>query len=201
MHPSPLYRAAFLLLSLAVGLSALATAGAALLNPAGSAWFMFGFELCVVLACVFGVLTARGVYVSGVPMIWLCVAGCVAVASYVGMLSAGGRLFDTSLRPLVLGRLGAAGLFVLAACFEATRLNARAAWPMLIKGTACLLPVAGVLAAWRFGLLAKVEGFLAIVVFGVAFVLIGGFLAAGFHWLIRGFEVGLKARTEPPKTA
>jgi len=200
MHPSKPYRLSLAALAGLVGLSAVTTAGLAVLNPAGPAWFMLGFELCVLLATVFGVLTALGRFQQGVAMIWICIAGCVAVASFVGALSAGRKLFDIGLEPWVAARFAAAGVFVLAALFEATRAQAGRAWPLLLKGASCLLPVLVVAAAlyrgWGTAQLANLNGLVRILILGVGFVLFGALLAAGIHLTLKAFEIGLSRKPQ-----
>lgn len=194
MHPSKPYRLSLAALSGLVGLSAVTTACLAVFNPAGSAWFMLGFELCVLLAAVFGVLSGLGRFKKDVAMIWSCVAGCVAVSSFVGALSAGRKLFDVGLEPWMAARFAAAGVFVLTALFEATRAQAGRAWPLLLRGALCLLPVLVVAAAlyrgWGSAQLANLNGLVRVLLFGIGFVLFGALLAAGIHLTLKAFDVG-----------
>lgn len=101
-------------------LSALAGAywGLAGLWPRVS-WPLFAFELVTILACVFGLLVARGRFADSPGLTILCIAGLIMTGGVLGWLGANKVHAGVNLRPFMLSRLAVAGvLYALAAISE-----------------------------------------------------------------------------------
>src|SRR5436189_5413138 len=76
----------------AVLLSALAMVVASTLLVATPVWVLFGFELVIAIACVTGLQFAAGKYQDGQGLAMACVAGTIAVGSFLGWLGSRHRI-------------------------------------------------------------------------------------------------------------
>lgn len=192
------------LLSGLVAASAGVTAVLALVQKPGAAWFLAWFEVVVLTAGVFGVLLARGRFRDGPAIALLCIAGCVAVGSFLGYLSAGRTLMGQSMTVFLLGRVAAGGVFAAAAGLDVLLRRPGQSVPLLMKGLLAGIPVLVVAAmAVRTSALATINGLHPMVQFGVyigAFVVLTAMSCAAAHWTIRAFALGVEAgatRGEP----
>jgi hypothetical protein len=93
------------LLSGLVLLSAAATLLASFVIPARPVWPLIGFEVLIVLAGVYGVLSARGAFGEGPGLAHACVSGTVFAASVLGFLGATGQIGEHGLQSWLLARV------------------------------------------------------------------------------------------------
>src|SRR5437763_1134903 len=89
--------AAIMLCSL-TGISSVAVIAAAALDSP-PAWFLFAFEVVILLACIIGCLIGIGRFAEGPAIGLACIAGCIAVGSLLGYFGAGKALMGRSLTP------------------------------------------------------------------------------------------------------
>lgn len=184
------------LLSVVLGLSALAAGGAAIANSVAGAWrpawFTFGFELVTLFAAVFGVAAGRGRSVPGIStaVTIACVAGSVAIASLFGYLAAGRTLFGIGLLPLLGLRFAIAGALAVVACSMVLSADRRSFF-LIAKGTALILLSAAVAAGIWLGRprLAAISDELLMGVVVAGFCVVTGLLAAGIHWVVGAFTL------------
>jgi len=208
IRPVPaLVKVMLLLCCIAVGLSAIAFAIAAVVLSVRPIWLMFGFELVTLVGAIFGLLFCRGKFQDGQALALCCVAATFFVGAVLSYLSVNGALQTSlsavgiSLKPYVVGRsLAAALLIALAAAMVLTRTNASRPylWRALLTGLPILI-VGGAAFAGRGALasaLSSLPGyitiFIALIAGLVAVVLISGSL----HCLIRAFEFGRPTNPE-----
>jgi hypothetical protein len=179
-------------LGLIVCLSGTVGAGAAISNSAGGswrpAWFMFGFELVVVLAGVMTWMLGRGRFGSAAVGL-ICAAGTILIASGFGFLGAGKVLWGFSLMPHLAARvLISAAIAAMAVRIHLSsdpgnlRLAARGVvlgLPVLVVGGAAWAARAQI-TSWPTVLL--------LVLAMVGFVVATGLIAASADCLIRAFS-------------
>jgi len=185
------FRQAVLALGVITTASALIGAAASLANQAGGAWrpawFMFGFELVVILAGLLAVLIARGRFGSP-PLGLVCAAGCVLVATLFGYLGAGRILLGMSLTPLLGFRAVLAAAMVVVAAV--VRLGRRSESIRLFRtGVAIgliLVICVGAAYALRSRIYAMSDSVL-VVGSMIGFVVLTGLIAASADFLIRAF--------------
>jgi hypothetical protein len=192
-----LLRALLAPLAALTGLSALAVGAAALLSRPAPAWSALGFEAVVLLAACFGWHAARARRSpDGSAMALLCVALCIAVASFLGYLGSGRALFGVGLAPLVLARFAVAAAFVLASALEVLRHAPQESLPRLVKGAVALaIPAAVAVLLWRGVGATHIAGLNSTVratAYFAGFFLFGGLFCAGVHWSVRAFVVALE---------
>lgn len=198
-----------LVLSLVMGLSALAGAGLALAPLLGSdqrpAWILFGFEVVVLAGAVVGVLFGRGRFGEAPGLALACIAGTFAVASILGWQAAGRQLNGISLNPFVAIRVLVA--LALGTCGAWCVLSRReTAWRSALLGVTLGVPVvlavaALVIRSWREAIAGHVgSGGAAAAAAVIGFLFFGGLLSASAHFLIRAFELG-RTDEEPAKPA
>ena len=139
-----------------MALVALVTVGAVLTSADQYYWMVVGFEVVVVVACIFAVLTARGKFRDGPGMALVSVAGVLFVAGVLGYLSTKGtdgalmlrgRAFP--MKPWALLHAGAAGLMALAAAYEVLRRDRRSLY-YLSRAAMAGVPLGAVMAAGWF---------------------------------------------------
>src|SRR6267142_2051810 len=68
--------------------------GAMILSPK-PVWVLFGFEVVITVATVLGVLFAMGRFQDGQGLAMACVAGTIAVGSFLGWLGADRHLITS----------------------------------------------------------------------------------------------------------
>jgi hypothetical protein len=185
----------------ALTLSALGTATLSFLVVDKPLWLLFGFEVVIAITGVLGLMFALGRFQEGQGLALACVAGTVAVASFLGIwfvLRRNALAVNMSVRPvemLLLARLGAAGVLGLIGAWAVLKRNSRSWWylgraamavaPLLAAGAVFALgraqvsSAASALPGWVSGL---IGGILAMV--GMVLV------CAAVHCVIRAFEMG-----------
>jgi len=175
-----------------VGASGLVGAAAALANQAGGAWrpawFMFGFELVVMLTGVLVWMLGRGRF--GSPAVGLvCAAGCILVASLFGFLGSGKVLWGMNLTPFFGARVVLAVLIAAIAGMLQLDSNPKGR-RLLVRGAGIGAVAIGLLAsAWMMrGQMAAWSEVLLVVLAMVGFVLVTGMIAASADCLIRAFS-------------
>jgi len=166
-------------------------------------WVLFGFEVVISIAMVLGMFFARGRYQDGQGLTMACVAGTIAVGSFLGWIGTRHHLTtsrgDISLNAWLMGRMGAAAalgvvgaMLVLARNPKSLRYVFRSAvtgGPLVVLlGLYALKPTVITTAVshlpdWAAGMIATLGGVVAIVL-----------ISASVHCLIRAFELG---RIEP----
>lgn len=169
----------------------------ALSNMAGGAWrpawFMFGFELVVVLAGVMTWMLGRGRFGSQAVGL-VCLAGTVFIASGFGFLGAGRVLWGFSLVPHLAARVLISGAIVALAVRAHLGTDAPSR-RLAIRGVILALPVlvvgVTVWAAW--GQITGWPSVLVLILMMLGFVAGTGLIAASADCLIRAFS----ARTAP----
>lgn len=174
-----------------IGLSALAGAAAALLNSP-TAWFLFAFEGIILLSAILGVFVGRGRFAEGPALALACIAGCVAIGSYLGYMGSGRVILGASMKPFLGARAAsAAGLAVVAAWIVLSR-RLRIALPRLIKGLLVGLPIPVIV--WvLWAMRARVSAAPDLLRAGgavVLFVVVTALLSASIHLILRAFESG-----------
>jgi hypothetical protein len=184
-------------------LSALGMIAASTLLVKDPVWVLFGFEIVIALGCVMGLLFAAGRFQDGQGLAMACVAGTIAVGSFLGWLGAahhqiGTTRGDFSLNRLLLARAAAAVVLGVVGALLVLSRNPRSwsyVWKAALTGGPILLigavfalkrsAVTGALSSmpgWMVGMIGTVGGILAVVL-----------ISASVHCLVRAFELG---RTE-----
>jgi hypothetical protein len=174
-----------------VGVSSLAGAGAAI-AARPRIWFLLGFECVVVTAAVLGFLVGRGRYRQGPALALACVAGSVAVASYLGYLGSGRTILGIGLMPFLAFRLGIAGAIGMVAAWIVLSRRPGIGLPRLFKGLVIGLVLA-VLGAGVWTVRARIAALPDIARIAgavVLFVVFTALLATSVHLIIRAFESG-----------
>jgi hypothetical protein len=180
-------------------LSALGMIVAALFLSSKPVWVLFGFEFAISVASVLGILFARGKFQEGQGLAMACVAGTIAVGSFLGWLGTQHHLTtargDIPLNTWLLGRLAAAAALGAVGAMLVLSRNPRS-WSYLLKSAITGGPLLILLAAffvkrsaftgalghlpdWIAGLAAILGGLVAVVL-----------ISASVHCLIRAFELG-----------
>lgn len=186
-----------LTLASAVLVAILAVLGPVLVKDTPVSWFLFGFEIVVIIAAVLGIQLARGKWSHGLAIGLLSVAGTIFLASAMGWQGANRQLLGRPLLPLLLLRTACAGVLALLAC-HAVLGRKPGAWRRALLGTAIGLPAVMVLGAMLvsrsrqalLGILPSNQGLMIIVaVFG--FVAFTALLAASVHILVAAFQNAL----------
>lgn len=189
------------ILSLVVGLSAIA--GIVFAFNEGRE-LLVGFEACVLLACVFCVLTGFGKFGAAPAMAMFIAGGAVLVGAVLGDPAFSGVLEGAPIKRstegvdlmmIIFARLGASGVFFALAALTVLVQRPSTSFVLLIKGAILALPLAGVATVvvvpsirnTVFGL----SGILLAAVAMIGMVVVIGFLAASGHFLIRAFESGM----------
>ncbi|MFN0133914.1 MAG: hypothetical protein ACKVW3_15465 [Phycisphaerales bacterium] len=184
-------------------LSALVVATLALLTPVLTkgqpiSWFLFGFEVVVIVATVLGILLSRGKWNHGLGLGFLSIGGTIFLASAMGWQGANRLLVGQSLTPLLLARTAVAGLLTLIA-INAVLSRRPQAWPRAILGAALGLPVlalagAFVVPAARQKLLGALPTNLGItIILAVGgFIVFTALLAASVQILVGAFQSALR---------
>jgi len=146
--PKPI-RAAVVLVSALVALSALAGIGTALFGFPKIVWGFLGFETVTLIAGVLGVLAGLGRFRSGFGLAMVCVAGTLVAGTLFG-LYLDARVNATSadgarlVKLMIAFRAGSA--VVLAAMGGlAVLVRDRRSWGLLVRGAIVGLPVVAVL--------------------------------------------------------
>lgn len=200
-----------LVLSVAIGLSAIAGVGAGLamprIDPAQPPnWLLAGMELVVLISAGFGVSLALNRHRDGPGIGLALVAGGVFACSVLASKATLGVIGSFPVRNVLLLRFAAAGLLALAGAHVVLSRDRRA-WPIAIRGFFLAVPFAAIVmstalasrlapigqawnAFWSWPTWLKVMlGGLGTVIAAIAF-------CAGVHLLIKAFELG---RLEEPK--
>lgn len=165
-------------------------------------WVLFGFEIVIASACVAGLQFAAGKYQDGQGLAMACVAGTIAVGSFLGWLGANHQVSTThgdySLNGLLLIRAGAAAaLGVVGAVLVLSR-NPRS-WGYLWKAALTGGPIVLIGAVYVLrrsviaGAIASVPGWVAGMVGTIGGIFAVVLISASVHCLVRAFELG---RTE-----
>lgn len=198
--------------SAAVGGSAAVAAVMAVLMPTVP-WFLVGYEVVTVFACVFGVLIGFGRCAAGPALGLACVCGTIALGSVLGDLSAqaSNPIAGPTLAIIDLGNVMQMPLtmFMLLRLLAAGVLGGCAAWVVLRRHKAASLPSLGIgltLGAMALALLAAGYKFRASMTplgaFGKAMVMIAlgvvalALLAAAVHYTVRAFSAGRLGRLQ-----
>lgn len=175
------------------------SAGIAVSAAAALAWsiattplpFLIGFEVVTVVAGVVGVLLGRGKFWDGPALALVCISGAVGVGSLLGYLSAGPSM-QPVLKPLMLGRAGAAALLLIIAAWIVLSRDAGRSVRALMTGAAfgaAFLAVAA--GCWMFRTtLTNLPAMAGIVVGGLLAVVALGLVSAATHYCIRAFQLG-----------
>lgn len=188
------------ILSLVVGLSS-----------AAGVWYgvtrgeelLLGFEICVLFACVFGVLTGFGKFGVAPALSMFIVGGTVltgatlsvpAFSSVIETGSVSPNAPGAELLPAVYARLACAMVFFGLSALTVLAQRPSKSIPLLVKGLILAVPLGGVVAlvvvpslrSAVFGL----NGILLAAVAVVSMLVVIGFVAASGHYLIRAFEMG-----------
>ncbi|MBL8760650.1 MAG: hypothetical protein JNL50_05040 [Phycisphaerae bacterium] len=148
--PRPIPSAVRLLVGILCGVTLLTALAGAYWGLAGLwprvAWPLVAFELVTILACVFGLLVARGKFAETPGLAILCVAGLIMTGGVLGWLGANKNHAGLDLKPFMLSRLGvAAVLYALAAAVEVWR--SAPARKALAKSIAYALVFVGIVGA------------------------------------------------------
>ena len=198
MPPTPpaIFMRATLLLSAVTLVSALAgLVGSAM----SQAYYLAGFEVIVVVACILGVLTGLGKFNSGPSIAIACTAGTIFVGAVLGYISLAGSIFGV--RPLYFLAFRVLIAFAMFGCAGGVLLARRpgASMRLLLLGVAFGAPVVLALGAWmKIGAVRQaVHGvnpnLLAVLATPLALLAIG-LISASAHCLIRAFEIGVETR-------
>jgi hypothetical protein len=182
-------------------------------------WLLTGMECCVIAAGVVGVLFARKRFGDGPAMTLTCIAGTIAVASFLGWLSLyrGGMQVGMTLRgsgggggktlPMtgwLVARVACASLLVLLASIEALgrdRASRRYIFNAIATGGA-LVVVGGGLWIGRGWLMSQsiVPAWVVWTIVSLGAVLAMGLFCACLHCIIRAFEMGRVNAATPTVT-
>jgi hypothetical protein len=190
----------------AVALSAVAGAPLALLVDK-PLYFVFGFELLIVLAGVFGVLIAMGKFEEGPGLSLLCVAAIVGVGTLLGDQTAklanpiSGpivyhiRSVDRDITMYLALRGVAAALIALGAAWVVLARRPRESTGSLMRGLAALgLLVLVVVGGWsaRAGII-SLGAFPTTMIALALGVIALGLIAGSVHYIVRAFEFGRRS--------
>lgn len=175
----------------------LAVLGPLIVKGTPTSWFLFGFEVVVIVAAVLGFQLARGKWSHGLAIGLLSIAGTILLASAMGWQGANRRLLDRPLLPLLLVRTACAGVLALLAC-HAVLGRRPGAWQRALLGAAIGAPAVlllGAMAVSRtrqvvLGVLPSNQG-LMIIVAVCGFVVFAALLAASVHILVATFQNAL----------
>ncbi len=162
-----------------------------------------GFEVMIVVAGVFGVLTGLGRYRTGPAVALACVAGTVAVGGLLGLLGSDApyhglprldvkRLAGVSMAPMRDAQLALAALLALCAAGAVFSRRPKDSLRHAAMGVGLGVPVV-LIAAGMWAMRSAMGNWPpalqgGVIVFGSLVVL--GFLAASVHMVVRAFEVG-----------
>jgi hypothetical protein len=166
-------------------------------------WVLFGFEVVVAIAMVLGILFARGKYQDGQGLALACVAGTIAVGSFLGWLGAQHHLTMrsggvVSLTGWLMARLLAAAVLGGLASLLVLSRNPRS-WSYMLKAAMAGGPLLLVMAVYALkpaalsSAMNAMPGWLAGMVGTVGAIAAVVLISASVHCLIRAFELG---RTE-----
>ncbi len=206
--PKPILR-----LALVLSLGVILVGGWGVLSSVRSgSWLQLGFELVLVVAGGFGVMTGIGHNRASHPMALACVAGSVFVAAVMAFIASPAaqgnakpalmlRAMAGDRETIILIGLGLA-LAALSGLILLGRRPGESMWYLglgVLLGAPSVIGLAFVLAP---SLRAKLTGLspmsLSAVIF-VGFFIVGGLLSASLHCLIRAFEIGRIDPLEPPR--
>ncbi len=177
-----------------IGVSALAGGVASVLPLPKPAWAMFLFEPVHLLACVLGLMFARGRFNNHAAMTLLSIAGVFILASPLAFIAIRGERISAIFGPVLLLRT-ACGI-ALAATAGALVLNRKpATWRPFLIGSALLAPLGLVGGLFITGIgrgsmqaVLGMAGFAGFMVQLVLFMVVTALLAAGVHLVVRAFE-------------
>ncbi len=164
-------------------------------------YFMLASELLIVVAGVFGVIAGLGRFAQGPALAAACVAGCVITGAGVGGLEStvlpSFRSESTVLTASVLSRVGIAVLLGgVAGLMIVSRTPGRST-KYLVTGGLIGSPVLALGAAWRLGLIARLQDGVPEIVFQIGALVVGMamivLVSISAHCVIRAFEVGVDA--------
>lgn len=192
----------------AIALSAMIMSPLALFAASEPVLPLGGFEIIVFVAGILGVIWSRGKFLDAPSLALVCIAATVAVGTFLGYLSALGKIDlgahgTVSLRLWRYGRLGAALLLVATAAGLSLSRDRRSI-PVFVKGVIAAIPIvaaAGIyLVAGRSvgSAIDHLPAFVRIAIYTIAAIVLGGCLCASGHFLIRSFEIAT-AETEEAK--
>lgn len=209
-HPTPAplppppvpVRLGTLVVSAVLVLSALPVLWLTVVRGDAVLWFSTVFELLVIAAGVFGVLSGLGRFREGWALALACVAGTVLVCGVFAFVEIRAN-FGTDpdlgrlLKPFLAFRLSLAGLIALLASLAVFSRD-RACWRAFLTGAIVLAPAVGVLAwlgatggsflsATRATPGAEAARILMLCLGGLVLV---GLISVGGHLLIRAYEHG-----------
>jgi hypothetical protein len=202
MYPFP--RAIQIVVGIICGLVLLSTLPTLIASVALSprpVWIMFGFEVVVALACVLGLMVARGKFNEGPALAVLCVAGPIfvgAILAYFGVgraLTLSGREEPISLTGWLLARVAAA-LLLAAMAAVLVLMRSRRCWNYAAKAAGAGAPLVlalGVAVMYRgpvASALGGLPGLVQIGLGGLAAVVGVVLFSAAAHYTIRAFEEG-----------
>ena len=132
--------------SIAVIASALVAIPAAIVLPPKPGFATIAFDSVAAVAGAIGLLTAMNRFRSGSGLALACVAGSIFACSVLGYVGQQGRLGSISLKPLLLGRVGLAGVIGASAAL-AVLVRDRRSFAILARAMIWALPailIAGV---------------------------------------------------------
>lgn len=188
-------------ISAAVLMSALAYGGASMAMSAQVPWVQFAFEPVVIAACVVGLIFAFGKLRWAPAMTLVCFAGTVLVASvltYRGMLGQiqiAGRDRGLSLKPWLVGRVGAAVVLFVFAALEVVRRDAGAK-RFFARGLIASVPFAVSLGGFLFVLqqhspgTSSMPGWMSVGLLVTLGIAAGVTLCMAGNCFMRAFEIG-----------
>jgi hypothetical protein len=196
-----------LLVSAAVGVSSLLLLAAGL-AAAKAAWALLGFEAITLVAACLGMLFGLGRFRDAPAIALACVAGTVLAASFLGWMSVTASVGQARsvagipLTPVLAARVLCAWVLGLAAAYCVLAREPRS-WKPAAIGVALALPIVAVAAAFgNPGTRAMVKTVLGHPIGAViAFVLLGGLLAASTHLIVGAFALGSPEPTDSGATS
>lgn len=209
--PPALARFAAIGLSVLLAISVLPALWITLFRGDAVLWFSSLFEILVLAAAAFGILSGLGKFTQGWGLSLACVAGTVLVCGVFAFLEVRANFGSEPgvaplIKPYLAFRLAIAAGLGLAASYAIFSRN-RACWSALIKGILVLTPPVGVL-AWVAlsgrGFLGSTQAnpgseaarILLLVLGGLVLV---GFISVGAHLIIRAYELGRPEAIEDGK--
>ena len=197
--PPTIIRRAVLAVSLVLAASSLGGLAMAGLGASSVVLGMLGFEIVVFVSAILALLAGLGRFRNGYGLALACLAGTVLGASVLGYTDGKPNFVSNPdlarlLRVLILTRIATAGaLGALGAC--AVLVRDPRSWRYLLKGVVVSMPVIVVggltLVFARSWLTTPREGALEAVRIGsivLGVMVLGGFLCAGVHLVIRAFQ-------------